>query len=77
MLVINNTPKVQVPVGVSLLHPLLIIQSYNQNYMKDIHTKYYIYEIHLGNIYSLQKQILLHIMVVCNKLVLIRHTALC
>ena len=42
MLVTLNTPKVQAPFGVSLLHPVLIIQGYNQNYMKDIQTKYYI-----------------------------------
>ena len=29
-----NTPKVQAPFGVSLLHLVLIIQGYNQNYMK-------------------------------------------
>jgi hypothetical protein len=28
-----NTPKVQAPFGVSLLHLVLIIQGYNQNYM--------------------------------------------
>jgi len=39
-LVTINNPKVQAPFGVSLLHPLLIIQGYNQNYMKDIQTKY-------------------------------------
>ena len=33
MLVTINTPKVQPPFGVSLLHPLLIIQGYNQNKM--------------------------------------------
>ena len=33
MLVTINTPKVQAPFGVSLLHPLLIIQGYNQNKM--------------------------------------------
>ena len=43
MLVALNTPKVQAPFGVSLIYPLLIIQGYNQNYMKDIQTKYYIY----------------------------------
>jgi len=30
-------PKVQAPFGVSLLHLVLIIQGYNQNYMKDIY----------------------------------------
>ena len=33
MLVTINTPKVQAPFGVSLLHPLPIIQGYNQNKM--------------------------------------------
>jgi hypothetical protein len=28
MLVSNNTPNVQAPLGVSLLHPLLIIEGY-------------------------------------------------
>ena len=37
MLATNNTPKVQAPFGVSLLHPVLIIQGYNQNYMKYIY----------------------------------------
>jgi hypothetical protein len=32
MLVSNNTPNVQAPLGVSLLHPLLIIEGYHQNY---------------------------------------------
>lgn len=46
MLATNNTPKVQAPCDVFLLHPLLIIQGYDQNYMKDkdrlntIHSKY-------------------------------------
>ena len=34
MLATINMPKVQDPFGVSLLHPALIIQGYNQNYMK-------------------------------------------
>jgi hypothetical protein len=34
MLATNNTPKVQAPFGVSLLQLVLIIQGYNQNYMK-------------------------------------------
>ena len=34
MLATINTPKVQTPFGVSLLHLVLIIQGYNQNYMK-------------------------------------------
>jgi hypothetical protein len=33
MLATINTPKVQAPFGVSLLHLVLIIQGYNQNYM--------------------------------------------
>jgi hypothetical protein len=33
----NNTPKVQAPFGVSLLHLVLIIQGYYQNYMKYIY----------------------------------------
>ena len=36
MLATINTPKVQAPFGVSLLHPVLIIQGYYQNYMKNI-----------------------------------------
>ena len=32
MLATINTPKVQAPFGVSLLHSVLIIQGYNQNY---------------------------------------------
>ena len=36
MLATINMPKVQAPFGVSLLHPVLIIQGYNQNYMKYI-----------------------------------------
>ena len=43
MRVTLNTPKVQVPLGVSLLHSLLIIQGGNQNCIKDIETKYYVY----------------------------------
>ena len=43
MRVTLNTPKVQVPLGVSLLHSLLIIQGSNQNCIKDIETKYYVY----------------------------------
>ena len=37
MLATINTPKVQAPLGVSLLHPVLIIQGYNQNYLKYIY----------------------------------------
>jgi hypothetical protein len=48
MLATINTPKVQVPFDVSLLHPVLIIQGYNQNYMKYI---YNFYLIPFGNIY--------------------------
>ena len=33
MLATINTPKVQAPFGVSLLHLVLIIQGYNQNYL--------------------------------------------
>jgi hypothetical protein len=39
MLATINTPKVQAPFGVSLLHLVLIIQGYNQNYMKYIYNK--------------------------------------
>jgi len=45
MIVIFNTPKIQAPFGVSLLHPVLIIQGYNQNYMKYIQTKHNLYLI--------------------------------
>ena len=38
MLATINTPKVQAPFGVSPLHLVLIIQGYNQNYMKYIYT---------------------------------------
>jgi len=38
MLATINAPKVQVPFGVYMLHPVLIIQGYNQNYMKYIQT---------------------------------------
>ena len=51
MIATINTPKVQAPFGVSLLHPVLIIQGYNQNYMKYIQTKYNFYLIPFGNIY--------------------------
>ena len=34
-----NMPNVQAPFGVSLLHPVLIIQGYNQKYMKYIQPK--------------------------------------
>jgi hypothetical protein len=34
MLATINTSNVQAPFGVSLLHLVLIIQGYNQNYMK-------------------------------------------
>ena len=51
MLATINTPKVQAPFGVSLLHPVLIIQGYNQNYMKYIQPKYNFYLIPFGNIY--------------------------
>ena len=37
MLATINTQKVQTPFGVSLLHFVLIIQGYNQNYMKYIY----------------------------------------
>ena len=37
MLATINTPKVPAPFGVSLLHLVLIIQGYNQNYMKYIY----------------------------------------
>jgi hypothetical protein len=37
MLATINTPKFQAPFGVSLLHLVLIIQGYNQNYMKYIY----------------------------------------
>ena len=33
-----NTEKVQAPFGVSLLHLAIIIQGYDQNYMKYIYT---------------------------------------
>ena len=45
MLAAINTPKFQAPLGVSLLHPVLIIQGYNQNYMKYIQSKYNFYLI--------------------------------
>ena len=45
MLATINTPKVQAPFGVSLLHPVLIIQGYNKNYMKYIQSKYNFYLI--------------------------------
>ena len=51
MLATINMPKVQAPFGVSLLHPVLIIQSYNQNYMEYIQPKYNFYLIPFGNIY--------------------------
>ena len=51
MLAAINTPKFQAPLGVSLLHPVLIIQGYNQNYMKYIQSKYNFYLIPFGNIY--------------------------
>jgi len=50
MLATINTTKVQAPFGVSLLHLVLIIQGYNQNYMKYI-SKYNFYLIPFGNIY--------------------------
>ena len=37
MLATINTPKVQAPFGVSLLHLVLIIQGYNQNYMEYVY----------------------------------------
>jgi hypothetical protein len=51
MLATINTPKVQAPFAVSPLHPVLIIQGYNQNYMKDIQPKYNFYLIPFGNIF--------------------------
>jgi len=36
MLATINTPKVQAPFGVSLLHHVLIIQGYNQNKVLDL-----------------------------------------
>ena len=45
MLAAINTAKVQAPFGVSLLHPVLIIQGYNKNYMKYIQSKYNFYLI--------------------------------
>ena len=47
MLVTINASKFQAPGGVSLLHPLLIIQDYNQKCMKNVQTKYYIFQIQL------------------------------
>ena len=47
MLVTINASKFQAPGGVSLLHPLLIIQGYNQKCMKNVQTKYYIFQIQL------------------------------
>ena len=43
LMLVNNTPKVQSPFAVSMLHSFLNIQDYNHNCMKDIQTKYYIY----------------------------------
>ena len=37
MLATIDTPKVQAPFGVSLLHLVLIVQGYNQNYLKNIY----------------------------------------
>ena len=51
MLATINTPKVQAPFGGSLLHPVLIIQGYNQNYMKYIQIKYNLYLKPVGSIY--------------------------
>ena len=51
MLATINMPKAQAPFGVSLLHPGLIIQGCNQNYMKYIQPKYNFYLIPFGNIY--------------------------
>ena len=45
MLATINTPKVSALFGVSLLHPVLITQGYNQNHMKYIQTKYNFYLI--------------------------------
>jgi hypothetical protein len=45
MLAKINTSKVQARFGVSLLHPFLIIQGYDQNYMKYIQPKYSLYLI--------------------------------
>jgi hypothetical protein len=39
MLATINMANVQAPFGVSLLHPVLIIQGYNQKYMKYIQPK--------------------------------------
>ena len=48
MLVTNTTPKVEVRIGVSLSHPLLITQGHNsQNYIK-------IYKLSRPNIYISQ-----------------------
>ena len=44
MLAIINMPKVQAPFGVSLLHPVLIIQGYNQNYMKYIQPRQFLFK---------------------------------
>jgi hypothetical protein len=51
MLATINTPTVQAPFGVSLLHPVLSIQGYDQNYMNYLQTKYKFYLIPFGNIY--------------------------
>ena len=51
MLATINTPKVQAPFGVSLLHPVLIIQDYYQIYLKYIEPKYNFYLKLLENIY--------------------------
>ena len=51
MLATINMPKVQAPFGVSLLHPVLISQGYNQNYMKYIQPIDNFYLIPFGNIY--------------------------
>ena len=37
MLATINTPEVQAPLGIFLLHLVLVIQGYYQNYMKYIY----------------------------------------
>jgi hypothetical protein len=44
MLATINMPKVQAPFGVSVLHPVLSIQGYNENYMK------YIQNVHFRSV---------------------------
>jgi len=47
-----NTPKIHTPFGVSLFHPLLIIEGCNQNCRKGMQTIYYIHFLYIKYLFA-------------------------